>query len=215
MSGPGGDQDGRQEPEFPSLSDPHPGPWTVGEWVRMRHDYGDGRRVELIEGSLLVTPSRSTRHQRAVNLICTALDTVLPPGQLAVPGTGVTFRDGRSAVIPDVTVFDRAAVDGDLREDRIPDMTGVRLIVEVTEEDTRAVDRDLKPWLYALAGVTWYWHVNLPRSPSSGTRFPTLISYLISGGKDPYWRQGTRYLTVPVTLPDPYPAPLDLTSLWA
>jgi Uma2 family endonuclease len=119
----------------------------------------DGHRYELVDGSLIVTPAPSTRHQRAVvRLLRVLLDAV--PEHLEVLTAPYDVRLADDTVLqPDVLVCRRA----DLTEQYLP--TAPLLAVEVLSPSTRLVDLHLKHGRYEAAGCPAYWVVD-PDGPS-------------------------------------------------
>jgi Uma2 family endonuclease len=55
----------------------HVGPWTEQDYLALP---ADRRRIELLDGSLLVSPSAGYRHQRLSFQLCYALAVAAPPG---------------------------------------------------------------------------------------------------------------------------------------
>ena len=114
----------------------------------------DGRRYELVDGVLLVTPSPFVQHQRVVRQLVEALVPVCPT-DLEVFGSPLDVRlSDRTVVEPDVLVV-RA---DDARGQRL---TGVPVLcVEVLSDSTRGHDLLLKRERYQTAGVGSYWVVD-------------------------------------------------------
>ena len=131
--------------------------WTI-EQLAMLPD--DGKRYEIIDGELFVTPAPAWRHQRAVLHLATRLDEYLrvdPIGSVIPAPADVDF-DRRTVVEPDLLVVP-------LIEGRPPrDFTEAgRLLVaiEVLSPTTAARDRGLKRELYQRERVDEYWIVDL------------------------------------------------------
>lgn len=114
----------------------------------------DGRRYELIDGVLLVTPSPFVQHQWLVGEVFAALHAACP-ADLRTFGAPLDVRlSERTVVQPDVLVV-RA---DDARGTRV---TGIPLLcVEVLSDSTRGHDLLLKRERYESAGVTSYWVVD-------------------------------------------------------
>jgi Uma2 family endonuclease len=119
----------------------------------------DGHRYELVDGTLIVTPAPSTRHQRAVaRLLKALLDAV--PDDLEVLAAPYDVRLAEDTVLqPDVLVCRRA----DLTEQYLP--AAPVLAVEVLSRSTRLVDLSLKHGRYEAAGCPTYWVID-PDEPS-------------------------------------------------
>jgi Uma2 family endonuclease len=114
----------------------------------------DGRRHELIDGSLVVTPAPSFPHQIcALELVvrlhaaCTAdLQVLFAPFDVAL--------DVATVVQPDVLVARRS----DLTERDLP--AAPVLAVEILSPSTRKIDLTLKRATYEAAGCPSYWVVD-------------------------------------------------------
>jgi Uma2 family endonuclease len=106
-------------------------------------------RVELWDGTLHACPRESPRHQ----LIQGALSTALRAGREhlnILPSVAVRLDPGRIAV-PDLVVTGVIDLDAQLIE-----ASAVRLICEVVSSNSAAVDRALKMYSYAAAGIPCY-----------------------------------------------------------
>jgi Uma2 family endonuclease len=119
----------------------------------------DGHRYELIDGTLVVTPAPSWRHQRAVTRVWALLNAGCPPDmEVFVAPLDVALAED-TVMKPDVLVARRA----DLGDRDLP-ATPV-LAVEVLSPSTRRVDRTLKRSRLEAAGCPAYWVVD-PDEPS-------------------------------------------------
>jgi Uma2 family endonuclease len=128
-------------------------PFTVGDLEEMPDD---GRRYELIDGVLLVSPAPGTRHQRIAYRLFAVLDTVCPP-HLMVIGAPFAVRfpvDGRNEVQPDVLV----GRDEDFTERDLP--APPVLAVEVLSPSTAIHDVNTKKAVYERMGVGSYWVID-------------------------------------------------------
>lgn len=128
-----------------------------------RHDLAtmpdDGHRYELIDGTLVVSPSPAWRHQRVVTRLSRLLADACPPGlEVFVAPLDVVLAED-TVVIPDVLVARRA----DLGARDLP--AAPVLAVEVLSPSTARVDRWLKWSRYESAGAASYWIVD-PQEPS-------------------------------------------------
>src|SRR5687768_7610938 len=109
----------------------HSGPFTVEDLDRMPED---GRRVELIDGALVVSPSAGRAHNDAVMHLFRLLDAACPPDVTSYPVPyGYRLADG-SQLVPDITVA-RTADLGDKRLTESP-----LLVVEVVSPSSRLMD---------------------------------------------------------------------------
>ncbi len=111
----------------------------------------DGRRHELIDGVLVVTPAPLVRHQVAVAALLSLLRRDCP-GDLIVLSAPVDVVVAPDTVVqPDLLVARRA----DLTEKDLP--ASPLLAVEVLSPSTRRVDLNLKRARYEAAGWPSYW----------------------------------------------------------
>lgn len=128
------------------------GPWTEPD---LHHFPQDGHRYEIVDGSLHVTPPLDDAHETVVDALVAVLRGGAPNGWWAASRMGVRIAD--SHLVPDVTVL-RPGSSGAVW----CDPHDVALVVEVEMPATRRYDRQLKPGLYAEAGIASYWRIELP-----------------------------------------------------
>jgi Uma2 family endonuclease len=170
------------------------GPFTVAELDRMP---GDGRRHELMDGALLVSPHPSTVHQTVAMRLTTVLDRACLEGLCVVPAPAVQL-DQLTELVPDLVVV-RLAEVGDLKFTRPP-----LLVVEVRSPSTALIDLNRKKAAYQKFGVPSYWVVDPEPSRPELTAFE-----LRDSG---YVREAASAL--PLTLSHPFPVtitPAELT----
>lgn len=133
-------------------------PLTLEDFEAIR-DVEDGHRYELIDGSLVVTPSPAPRHQGVVTELAFLLRGTARDG-FRVFVAPLDIRFGTNTVLqPDVLVVPRSAVG----ERRIEG--GPVLAVEVLSPSTRHIDLGLKLSRYEAAGTPAYWVID-PDEPS-------------------------------------------------
>lgn len=119
----------------------------------------DGHRYELVDGTLIVTPAPSWRHQRAVARLLRTLMDAAPDGLEAL------------AAPFDVRLADDTVLQPDVLVCRVSDLTqrnlpvSPLLAVEVLSPSTRLIDLNLKRARYEAAGCQAYWVVD-PDAPS-------------------------------------------------
>jgi Uma2 family endonuclease len=119
----------------------------------------DGHRYELVDGTLVVTPAPSMRHQRAVaRLLKVLLDAAADDLEVLTAPFDVRLADD-TVLQPDVLVCRRS----DLTEQDLP--ASPLLAVEVLSPSTRLIDLNLKHARYETAGCPSYWVVD-PDVPS-------------------------------------------------
>ena len=125
----------------------------------------DGKRREIIEGELFVTPSPQTPHQRAVIRLSARLWQFVDShklGEVFGAPFDVVFSEF-DVVEPDLLYISnaRANVLTNKNVQGAPD-----LVVEVLSESTARVDRSIKLKLYGKFGVQEYWIID-PQGPSA------------------------------------------------
>jgi len=116
------------------------GELTVGDLPEV-----PGARLELVDGSLTVTPLGDYEHQLIITTLVARLVAAAPPPNLTVLAGVNVIRGASTILIPDLAVVDPShlAMDG---LGVSPD--GVRLAVEVTSRSTRVRDLTTKRELY-------------------------------------------------------------------
>jgi Uma2 family endonuclease len=117
----------------------------------------DGRRHELLDGVIVVSPSPAWKHQRAVTRLAVALSSAIPDDHEALVAPFDVTAGPRSVVEPDVLVLPSTDMDAP-----VPLPT---LVVEVLSPSNRGYDLLAKRNLYQSAGVPSYWIVD-PDEPS-------------------------------------------------
>jgi Uma2 family endonuclease len=132
--------------------------WTYADLQRMPESH-DGRRYEIIDGELVVSPSPAKGHQRASGHSVQILFREIEGRRL-----GIVFFAPFDVIMSStrVVVPDIVAVRADrmhLIEDRgifgAPD-----LIVEILSPSNKRYDRGRKRKLYASVGVPEYWIID-------------------------------------------------------
>jgi Uma2 family endonuclease len=133
----------------------------------------DGRRYELHEGELSVTPAPGVRHQRVLlNLADTLLHHV-KAGRL-----GEVFLAPLDCIMTDITVVqpdivyvsrDRSALISERAIEGAP-----TLAIEIVSPSSERIDRQRKFDLYARHGVPHYWIVD------PATR--EILAYVLTAG---------------------------------
>jgi Uma2 family endonuclease len=166
---------------------PAPGEWTTDDLDALPDD---GRRHELIDGVPIVSPSPTTGHQRIAMLLGAALDSLCPP-ELAVTQAVDVRINRRRSLTPDVLVATADATERNVSH-YLP--TEVVSVVEIVSPGSLAMDRIMKPALYAEAGIPHFWRVET----DGGVRVAT---YRLDVGTDVYTSTGEFDDVIDVTLP--------------
>jgi Uma2 family endonuclease len=119
----------------------------------------DRHRYELVDGTLLVSPSPRPLHQRVVARVLAVLTPDCPADCEVLPAPVDVVLDEHTVMIPDVVVGLR-----DTFTERA--LVGVPVLaVEVISPSSEHIDRHLKPARLAVAGCPYYWLID-PRVPS-------------------------------------------------
>lgn len=172
---------------------------TLEEWEALPVD--TAMRLELAEGMLVMSPMPLPWHQRVVMRIGYRIDDQLPPALTALTEVEVVISDPPLTIrVPDAVVTRSHVVDPN--PSRLA-ATDVLLAAEVLADGTRRVDRVLKFFEYAEAGIPQYWIVDLD-PPAS------LTAYLLVG--DVYELSGEHTGSVTLDVAG-HPVTLDLHSL--
>ncbi len=112
----------------------------------------DGRRYELVDGVLIVSPAPSLLHQAVLMELGVLLHNACPGDLYLIPGPGVRMSTS-SELIPDLAV----ARLRDFAERRL---TGPPLLaVEVRSPSTALFDLNTKKAVYERFGIESYWIV--------------------------------------------------------
>jgi Uma2 family endonuclease len=120
---------------------------------------GDGKRYEIIDGELFVTPSPNVRHQAVLKELVWSIESHLrehPLGTLFFAPLDVVFSDD-NVVEPDLLYVSRARAERMTKKNiqGAPD-----LVVEVLSESTRRTDEIRKRKLFERYDVVEYWIVD-------------------------------------------------------
>jgi Uma2 family endonuclease len=163
----------------------------------------DGRRYELHQGELSVTPAPGLRHQRAVIALGSRLYD-----HVRARGLGEVLMAPTDCILSDVTVVqpdilyvatDRQAIASERGFEGAP-----TLVVEVLSPSTARLDHDRKMRLYAEHGVPYYWIVD-PETRS-------IEAFALAGAA---YAPAGRVTSEPATLPPFSDLTLDPASIWS
>jgi Uma2 family endonuclease len=119
----------------------------------------DGRRYELHEGELSVTPAPSPRHQR----VSGNLNEILRH-HVKARGLGEIFYAPIDCILGETTIVQPDLVYLDTTRLSLVSGRGIEgpptLVVEILSPATTLIDRSTKLQLYARYGVPYYWIVD-------------------------------------------------------
>lgn len=131
-------------------------PFTVADLEGMPDD---GKRYELIDGMLFVSPAPMLRHQKMLGQLYIRLDAACPAG-LHVITAPFSFQPSDSTELqPDVFV----ARHEDFTDTLLP--VAPLLAVEVLSPSTTLYDLNTKKAVYERHGVSSYWILD-PQDPT-------------------------------------------------
>jgi Uma2 family endonuclease len=164
--------------------------WTA-EMLQALPD--DGKRYEIIDGELFVTPAPGYPHQRALRELFRHLDAYLHGRRDAeVIFSPADVRSGpRTSVQPDLFVMQRPVRPG---PHGWPDLETLILAVEILSPSTARADRTVKRRLYQSRGIAEYWIVDLDARLVErwrpGDERPEILSerieWRVEGGAEPF-----------------------------
>ena len=140
---------------------PRQGDWTITDWERLPSD--DGWRYELIRGTLYMSPSPLTVHQRALRVLVVQLSLYSEEhalGEVFFAPFDVLLPLRATVVEPDLVFVasDQSDIIGRRGVKGVP-----ALLVEVLSPSTKWVDLSAKRSAFAESGVPEYWIVDLRR----------------------------------------------------
>lgn len=119
----------------------------------------DGKRHELHEGELSVTPAPGAWHQR----VLLNLALILGP-YIKVHTSGELFIAPFDCIMTNITVVEPDLLYVDEARRRLVSPRALEgaptLAIEILSPSTRHIDRRRKMALYATHGVEWYWIVD-------------------------------------------------------
>lgn len=124
----------------------HDGPWSEQEYLDLPPG---GPRIELIDGSLVVSPAPRRRHQQLMQRLAVLLDSRSPDGMDVAVELNVRVGPGK-ILIPDVVA---TSEPGDVL---VHDPDQILMIAEVISPANADQDWITKNHLYARAGLVWY-----------------------------------------------------------
>jgi Uma2 family endonuclease len=152
------------------------------------------RRIEVVDGAVVVSPSPRRAHQHIANHLATALEVVTKPAFMVVGGVDLRLRDvpllNRR---PDVVVYEASLPDDDvLRPEHC------LLVVEVMSPGSVTTDQIDIPGEYAASSIRHFWRVEYDDSVINVLRYQLDLrtrTYALVGDD-----KGTLSVADPVTL---------------
>lgn len=161
----------------------------------------EGPRYELIDGSIVVSPSATIGHNAVARWIAYVLDETNPSDEYAIGTDQSTSIDDHSEPRPDIVVaraehFERSPFP----------IADALLVAEVISPSSVLYDTEIKRTLYARAGVPSYWIVALNREKGE-----IALAELALDGIT--YRYVTHYTTGVFRTDRPWPLTIDLPAL--
>ncbi|MDT0267616.1 Uma2 family endonuclease [Streptomyces sp. DSM 44915] len=158
--------------------------------------------TELIDGSLVFVTPQTVFHSEVVDLLKQRLRQAAPSEYRVYREMTVTI-DGKNRPEPDVLVTRADAYANPEQTTFRPE--DVVLAVEVVSAESRARDRESKPFKYAAAGITHFWRVERQQGR------PVVYVYELDPTGGSYVPTGIYHdqLKVPV----PFPVDIDLNEI--
>ena len=115
------------------------------------------RRIEVVDGAIVLSPSPRRTHQRVVQRLANLLDSACGPSLAAVIDSDLRLRDvpllNRR---PDIVVYDSSVPD-----DQVLRPGHCLLVVEVMSPGSITTDRVDKPAEYSAADIPHFWRVEI------------------------------------------------------
>jgi Uma2 family endonuclease len=143
-----------------TITPAHGEAFSLADWAAMPDD---GRRYELVGGTIVVTPPPLVPHQRASRTLERLLEDAAPP-EVEVFDAPVGLRlPGEQMLEPDLVVVPPGSAGHHYLH--LP----VLLVVEIVSRGSRLHDTVTKRAVYAEAGIEHYWLVDGTVSPARFT----------------------------------------------
>jgi Uma2 family endonuclease len=180
------------------IGDPDEAGFTIGDLHALPDD---GLRYELIDGSLIVSPSATAFHNTIAFWLVQILQEASPTKEwLACTDLSATV-DNRNEPRPDFLVLRTK------HGARSPfPITDTLLVGEVVSPNSVLRDTEIKRALYARAGVPAYWIV----VPDQDKGVISLAELRLHGRR---YRHATHYTTDVFATDHPWPVTIDLPAL--
>ncbi|MFW6092319.1 MAG: Uma2 family endonuclease [Actinomycetota bacterium] len=203
MTGPTNREEGAMSAAALLSRDPGGEGFTVADL----HALPDGGpRYELIDGSIIVSPSATHAHNIVARWFANALDEARPSDEYVVGTDQSTVIDEHNELRPDVDVARARA----LETTPFPISDLVLAVEVVSPKSSWLRDTETKRALYARAGVPSYWIV-VPEDDA-----PTIaVAELVLDEQTGQYAYRTHYTTDVFTAERPWPVTIDLPAMTA
>lgn len=175
--------------------------YTVEDWLDLPETVG--QRVELIDGSFVVSPTPLSNHQICAKRLVRILDDAAPHDLEAVEAFGI--RTASEVPVPDVVVGDADVLLGGATV-LLPEQT--HLVAEIVSPRNRRRDYHDKPRIYAEAGIPTFLRIEL-----AGTAPPYVE--VLGLGDGAYTLVAKASAGQILELAEPFPVAFDPASLLA
>jgi Uma2 family endonuclease len=184
-----------------------PDGWTAADLDRLSLDgpYGELdalKRVELIDGDLIVMSPQTEFHRRVVERLRDELARQAPDEFTATREMDVVLGE-RQRPCPDVSVVAASAAADLDRTFYLP--VDVVLVVEVVSRSSEIRDRETKPRRYAEAGIRYFWRIE------NDAGRPVAYVYELDPATRAYMLTGIFHEDL--RLPVPFPITMSLAAL--
>jgi Uma2 family endonuclease len=151
---------------------------TVADYEALPEEVS--RQIEILDGTVKVSPSPSRAHQRVARRLANALEAVFADDFGVEVDVDLRLRDVPLLLRrPDVVVFDPALPDGEaLRPEHC------LIVVEVMSPGSVTADRMDKPVEYAASGIEHFWRVEIQNAVINVFRYqldPMTRTYALVG----------------------------------
>lgn len=156
--------------------------WSLEDYHRLIESaiFEEDDPVELLEGYITVKMPKKPRHNMFVRLLFDLIRELLPEGMFIHTEGPITIAESDSEPEPDLLVIKGSPRDFLTSH---PTPASVPLVIEVADSSLHK-DQTLKQKVYANAGISTYWIVNLQAnqievyaSPGQNGRYQDLKTY--------------------------------------
>jgi Uma2 family endonuclease len=149
--------------------------WTVQEYHRMEElgILDPNERTELIAGQITLMVAKGTPHVLTLRLLDSEFEALLIDRPVFVSTQDPIYLDNSSEPEPDLAIVKGTALD---YANQHPQPSDIHLVIEVADSTLRH-DCEVKDKLYAQAGITDYWVIDIPHRQVHIFRNPTSTGY--------------------------------------